>query len=59
MGEHGDLLNQLSGMLGDHMESAQEWLQSLGGDGTHDLLAQLMENPAIINQLLEQNPGKE
>ena len=56
LNEHQDLLNQLSGMLGDNLESVQGWLESLG-DSTHDLLAQLMENPDLMDGLLDQNPG--
>ena len=52
-----DLLNQMSRMLGDNLESVQEWLESLG-DSTHELLAQLMENPDLMNGLLDQNPGR-
>ena len=43
-------------MLGDNLDSVQEWLESLG-DNTHELLAQLMENPDLMNGLLDQNPG--
>ena len=46
----------MSGLLEDNLESVQEWLESLG-DSTHDLLAQLMENPDLMNGLLDQNPG--
>ena len=47
--EHGNLPPlppQLTDLLGDHLESAQDWLASL------------MENPTVPDQLLEQYPGK-
>ena len=52
-----DLLNQMSRMLGENLESVQEWLESLSGDNTHELLTRLMENPGLMNGLLDQNPG--
>ena len=56
MGEKGDLLVQLSELLGENMESVRDWIDSLG-PAANDLFAQLMENPAVVDILLEQNPG--